>query len=126
MRKSIMIAIAFVATASFAATDFKLDTSHSEVGFKVRHLMVSNISGKFKQFDGTFNFDEKTKTLENLKTNIKVGSVDTSDEKRDEHLKSPDFFDVGKNAEMTFKQTKKAVVKEKKPTTVEGELTLKG
>jgi polyisoprenoid-binding protein YceI len=126
MHKILLIAIATIASAAVAATDFKLDVSHSEVGFKVSHLMVSKVSGKFKEFDGSFNFDEKTKTLENLKTTIKVGSIDTSDAKRDDHLKSADFFDAGKNAEMTFKQTKKAVVKEKKATTVEGELTLKG
>lgn len=126
MHKLLLLVIATVASAALAATDFKLDTSHSEVGFKVSHLMVSKVSGKFKEFDGSFNFDEKTKTLENLKTTIKVGSVDTSDAKRDDHLKSPDFFDAAKNTDMTFKQTKKVVVKEKKATTVEGDLTLKG
>lgn len=126
MRKLFVTAIVALASVGNASMNFKLDTSHSEVGFKVSHLMVSKVSGKFKEFDGTFSFDEKTKTLENLNSTIKVGSVDTADAKRDDHLKSPDFFDVSKNAEMTFKQTKKAVLKEKKATKIDGELTIKG
>src|SRR5262245_18799903 len=108
INKIIFAGVLVLGAAGFAAPNFKLDSAHSEVGFKVRHLMVSNVAGKFKEFDGAFNFDEKTKTLENLTADIKVSSVDTSDAKRDDHLKSEDFFDAAKNAKMTFKQTKKA------------------
>src|SRR5262249_19740967 len=87
---------------------------------------VSNVEGRFNQFDSSFSFDEKTKTLENLVANIKVKSVDTADTKRDDHLRSADFFDAAKNENMVFKQTKKAVLKDKKTVDVPGELTIKG
>jgi polyisoprenoid-binding protein YceI len=121
-----IMATALASSVAFALPNFKLDTAHTEVGFKVRHLMVSNVSGKFKTFQGSFSFDEKTKVLDGLTTDIQVASVDTSDAKRDDHLRSPDFFDAAKNASMIFKQTKKAVVKLKKPTKIHGELTIKG
>lgn len=129
MKMLISFVLMLFSAMAFASTMYKLDPSHSEVGFQVKHLMVSNVSGKFKEFTGEFNFDEKTKTLENLVANIKVMSIDTRDPKRDEHLRGPDFFDAaGKpaNAEMLFKQTKPAKMKDNKVVKVDGTLTIRG
>ncbi len=128
MRTATLLLATLFAAVSFASTNYKLDPGHSEVGFKIRHLMVSSVPGKFKEFEGSFHFDEKTKALENLEAKVKLASIDTSEPKRDEHLKGPDFFDVGKkeNEYMTFKQTKKAVMKDKKTVDVFGDLTIKG
>ncbi len=85
---------------------YKLDNSHTNVGFKVKHMMVSNVRGDFKEFSGSFAFDEKSKTLTALEGDIKVASIDTGIEKRDNHLRSADFFDVAKYPDITFKMTK--------------------
>ncbi|MFA9372943.1 MAG: YceI family protein [Poseidonibacter sp.] len=84
------------------AGTYNVDTSHSNVGFKVKHLMISNVSGKFDKFSGSFEYDEKTKQLKSLKGIIDVNSVNTENAKRDGHLKSADFFDAGKYPEITF------------------------
>ena len=90
------------AAALFGGT-YNLDKSHSNVGFKVKHLMISNVSGKFDNFTGSFDYDEKTKTLKSLNGNIEVSSINTENEKRDAHLKSADFFDTQKYPNITFK-----------------------
>jgi polyisoprenoid-binding protein YceI len=125
MRNLILSLTVLFLSQTFAA-NYKLDTSHGQVGFKVKHLMVSNVEGKFKEFEGAFDFDEKTSALENTNVTVKMQSIDTTEPKRDEHLKGEDFFDVSKNPTMTFKQTKKVVLKKDKVTDVPGELTIKG
>lgn len=85
------LASAIASTALFAGT-YNVDASHSNVGFKVKHMMISNVVGKFDKFDGTFEYDEKTKTLKSLVGNIDVNSINTENEKRDAHLKDSDFF----------------------------------
>jgi len=93
------------ASALFAGT-YNVDASHSNIGFKVKHLMISNVSGKFDKFNGTFDYDEKTKTLTSLTGNIEAASINTENEKRDAHLKSADFFEVKKYPNLTFKLDK--------------------
>jgi len=85
------LASVIASTALFAGT-YNVDASHSNVGFKVKHMMISNVVGKFDKFDGTFEYDEKTKTLKSLVGNIDVSSINTENEKRDAHLKDSDFF----------------------------------
>lgn len=93
------------AGALFAGT-YKIDPSHSNVGFKVKHLMISNVTGKFDKFAGTFEYDEKTKTVKSLNGTIEVGSINTENAKRDGHLKSADFFDAANHPNLTFKLNK--------------------
>ena len=90
------------AGALFAGT-YNIDVSHSNVGFKVKHLMISNVNGQFNTFSGNFNYDEKTNTIKSLEGKIKVNSIDTDNKKRDGHLKSADFFDASKHPSLTFK-----------------------
>ena len=87
------------------ASQYKIDPVHSSVDFSIRHL-VSKVNGRFKDFEGTFSFDEKKADLKDVKFSIKTASINTDNEKRDGHLKSGDFFDVEKFPEMTFASTK--------------------
>lgn len=89
----------------FAGT-YNVDASHSNVGFKVKHLMISNVSGKFDKFNGSFEYNETTKKVTSLMGVITVSSVNTQNEKRDGHLKSADFFDATKYPEITFELDK--------------------
>ena len=117
----------------FASTKYTLDTSHSTVGFKVPHLMISSVQGRFDKFEGTFSFDEKTGKVDDLTAKIDLDSVNTNDPKRDKHLKNEDFFGVRLKDDklvenkrwMTFAATK-VDVKNKKPNTIKGDLTLNG
>lgn len=76
------------------STVYELDSAHSNIGFEVTHLGITKVPGKFKDFKGSFEFDEKTQTLKNLKVEVKTASVDTSNTDRDSHLKGADFFNV--------------------------------
>lgn len=115
------IALSSLLLASLAfAAPYGVDASHTSVGFKVKHMMVSSTNGKFKSFNGTFDYDEKTKTVSNIKGKISVASIDTDDGKRDAHLKDKDFFDAATFPEITF------VSKSIKGNKVIGDLTIKG
>ena len=89
------------ASALFGGT-YNVDKSHSSVGFKVKHMMISNVNGSFNDFTGTFEYDEKTNTLKSLNGVVKVSSIDTANKKRDNHLKKSDFFAADKYPEITF------------------------
>ena len=106
MIRKIALFSVLVAAASAAfvarAENFKVDTGHSTVGFKVKHLVISTVNGRFNKFDGTFSFDEKTKTFKDVKLAIDVSSIDTNEPDRDKHLKSGDFFDAAKFATITL------------------------
>jgi polyisoprenoid-binding protein YceI len=106
------------------ATQWELDPSHSRIGFAVKHLMVSTTKGHFKKWGGVVDIDDKDPTKSKIEIEIDVASVDTDDEKRDEHLRNPDFFDVAKHPKMTFKATK--IAKAPKGYKVTGDLTIKG
>ncbi|WP_072679411.1 YceI family protein [Arcobacter sp. LA11] len=91
--------------ALFAGT-YKVDESHSNVGFKVKHMMISNTTGKFDKFSGSFEYDEKTKVLKSLNGNIQVKSINTENTKRDNHLRDSDFFAANKFPDIKFKLNK--------------------
>src|SRR4051794_12211136 len=85
---------------------WSFDNSHSSIGFSVRHLMISKVRGHFNQWGGTFDYDEADPTRSKLSVRIDAASIDTRDEKRDAHLRSPDFFDVEKFPALTFESNK--------------------
>lgn len=99
---STLLALSLLGSVSVFAGNYTVDTTHSNVGFKVKHMMISEVSGKFDTFNGTFDYDEKTKTLKSLNGKIDVNSINTANVKRDDHLKSPDLFDVQKYPSITF------------------------
>lgn len=103
--------IGFVASlflvVSFAnAESLKIDSAHSEVGFSIKHMMISNVKGKFNIYEANIDFDKKTKKFKALKAVIDAESIDTGIEKRDNHLRSPDFFEVVKYPNIEFVMTK--------------------
>ncbi len=110
--------------SSFAA-DYELDKSHSSVGFSIKHLMISNVKGKFKNFDGNFSVDDKSGRLTKLEGAVEVASIDTDIQKRDDHLRSGDFFDAAKHPKMTFVMGKFTPTKSGKGK-ISGNLTIRG
>ena len=125
MKKYTLLALITLISNSALGAPYQVDVSHTEVGFSVRHLMVSNTKGVFRTFRGALDFDEAKGTAQNIDVEIQVASIDTRDAKRDEHLKSPDFFDAAKYPLITFKADS-ASVRENKPVTVRGLLTIRG
>lgn len=127
--KKLVLGIAALASLSASAqVNWKLDNSHSKLGFSVTHMMVSETEGKFKIYQGTVASTTETDfTDAKIEFSADVNSINTEDEKRDGHLKSPDFFDVAKFPTITFKSTSmKPVTKGKTVYTLEGELTMHG
>ena len=106
------------------ATPHTIDTSHSEVGFAVKHLMITNVKGKFNAYTADIDFDYKTKTFNKLSAKIETKSVDTGIEKRDNHLRSEDFFLSDKYPEMTFNM--KSYKADGDEGVVTGDLTIRG
>lgn len=94
---------ALVVTGTLLGATFEVDKSHSYVGFKVRHMMISNVKGSFDKFDGTFEYDIEKNRLKSLVGEIDVNSINTKNEKRDEHLKAPDIFNAKKYPTINFK-----------------------
>jgi polyisoprenoid-binding protein YceI len=89
---------------------WQIDPSHSEINFTVRHMMVTNVRGRFEKFSGTFDFDEKNPVQSKIEVQIDTASINTRDPQRDGHLKSPDFFEVEKYPYATFKSKRIEVV----------------
>ncbi|HEV7126025.1 MAG TPA: YceI family protein [Ktedonobacterales bacterium] len=85
---------------------WQLDKAHTEVGFAVKHMMVSTVRGRFKQFDGTIELDEGRPETSRVDVTIDLASIETGDEKRDGHLRSADFFDVARYPKATFTSTR--------------------
>jgi polyisoprenoid-binding protein YceI len=106
------------------AATWNIDSDHSNIGFKVRHLMVSNVKGSFEKNSGVVTIDDKDITKSKVSVSIDTASVNTNVAKRDDHLRSPDFFDVAKFPTMTF--VSKKVAKAGKGLKVTGDLTLHG
>lgn len=109
---------------AFAVT-WEIDASHSVVGFSVRHLMISNVKGIFKDVEGAIEFDGKDASKASVSATIQMTSVDTGVESRDKHLMNADFFDVEKFPTMTFKSTKVEPAGDNKAK-ITGDLTLHG
>lgn len=111
MRYKALLAVAVLgsalaaSTAKADATTYKVDNTHSSVGFKIRHL-VSKSAGRFDKFDGSIVVDQADLSKSSVDLTIDATSIDTDNENRDGHLKSPDFFDVEKFPTLTFKSTK--------------------
>ena len=128
MRRLVLSVVAVVGVALHTlagATTWEIDPAHTSVGFGVRHLMVSTVRGEFTKVSGTAQADDKDYTKAKIEATIDAASINTRVEKRDAHLKSPDFFDVAKYPTMIFasKKIEKAGEGRWKVT---GDLTLHG
>lgn len=108
-----------------AATDrYTVDPDHTIIGFKVAHMVVSKTTGRFMDYTGFIEMDPEAKTVKAIEADIKTASVTTNHEKRDIHLKSPDFFNVEKYPAMTYRMT--SVTKDGDRYVAKGNLTLLG
>jgi polyisoprenoid-binding protein YceI len=114
----------FAAQALAAPQTYEIDPGHSSVEFTVRH-MFSKVTGSFGKFRGTINYDAAAPASSSVSAEIDASSIDTNNEKRDGHLRSPDFFDAAKYPTLTFTSTKVTPVADGK-FKVEGNLTIHG
>ena len=120
----LIITLAFAALPLFADT-YTIDKQHSEATFQVRHL-VSKVSGKFEDFDGTINIDPAKPAASSVAFKIKAASINTGVADRDNHLRTPDFFDAAKYPEITFQSTAIKPSGKKDVYDVTGNLTMRG
>jgi len=118
------IALLFVVVTTGQAAIWHFDKAHSNIGFKIRHLMVSNVSGRFTEYDGEITYDPDNPEETDISVTIKTASINTGVERRDNHLRSADFFDVEKYPDMTFKS--KQAAKTVDGLKIIGDLTLHG
>ena len=104
---------------------WQVDKSHTHINFVARHMMISKVRGEFTDYDIDVNFDENNPAATTVNVAIKADSINTRDEKRDAHLKSPDFFNAAEYPVLTFKSKR---VEQKSPThgRLIGDLTIRG
>ena len=125
--RSLFAALSLVlatAVAHAEPLEWSFDSAHSQIGFKVAHLVVSNVSGRFKEVQkSSIVIDDQDVSKDRVEIEIKADSISTDEAKRDEHLKSPDFLDTKKFPLVKFTSTK--VVKAGKGYKVTGELTIR-
>lgn len=111
MRKMLILTAALATLAAGARAEvYELDTAHTVVGFKAKHIL-GKVPGRFTKFSGTFTYDPKNPKSWSAQADIDPASINTDTPKRDAHLRSADFFDVVKCPAMTFKSTKITDVK---------------
>lgn len=119
-----ILAILFFIVPNLYAANYTVDVPHTQIHFSVAHLMVFKVRGNFTDFSGEINIDTNNKTLVSAQATIDATSIDTRNKKRDDHLRSADFFDVAKYPEITF--VSKNVNGTGDNITVVGDLTIKG
>ena len=107
-----------------SVSKWDFDLTHSSVNFHVRHLMVSKVRGSFHKWGGTLELDDSDLTNSRLDVTIEAASVDTKEDKRDAHLRSPDFLDVENHPNITFKSSK--IEKDGEGYKVFGDITIHG
>lgn len=95
-------ALGIFAATGFAQEKYEIDPVHSNIGFTVRHMVVAKVSGGFKEFAGTILYDENDITKSSVNVTIKTTSINTQNERRDNHLRSDDFFGAAKDSLITF------------------------
>ncbi len=110
---------------AFSADTFKIDQAHTNIVFLIDHLGYSKMVGQFQDFEGSFVFDQGNVANSKVDLVIKAASVDTDHQARDDHLRSPDFFNAQEFPEITFVSTKVAQTGENTGT-ITGDLTLLG
>lgn len=126
--KNLILLVLVLSSLGIKAETWVLDKDHTKVGFSVPHLVISTVEGRFKEIDGSIEFDPKNpKEVKNFKIDvtIKADSIDTGNVKRDEHLRSKDFFDVKNQPVLKFLSKKVDYIADKKYK-ISGDLTMAG
>jgi len=107
------------------ATTWKIDPTHSEIQFKVKHLMITTVTGYFETFDASFETEnDDVHTASNIQFTADISSISTNNEQRDTHLKSADFFNAEEHEQLTFVGTNYEASGEE--ATLHGDLTIRG
>jgi len=128
IRKTLLLVFAaaiFASPAVAQTSPWQIDASHSAAQFAVKHMMVSTVRGQFNKLSGTIAWDGKSFTTASVDITIDAASVDTREPKRDDHLRSADFFDVAKFPTATFKSTRIEPAGQGR-LKMSGDLTLRG
>ena len=102
----VMVQLAGMAAGALAADQYAIDPVHTSVGFTVPHLVISRVHGAFTAVEGTILYDAEDLTRSSVRVTIQAQSVNTANARRDEHLRSPDFFDAAAHPEITFESTR--------------------
>ena len=108
-----------------AKTKWAVDPTHSELGFKIKHLMITNVSGSLKNFEAEVETDEADLSTAQINLTADMASIFTNNEQRDAHLRASDFFEVEKYPQLKFRSTKMEKI-DNDSFALYGELTLKG
>ena len=116
---------ATVDTPKTSVTTWNIDPAHSSAEFKVKPMMISNVKGRFSKLSGILSLDETGHHNSGVEVSVEAASIQTGDDQRDAHLKSPDFFDAEKFPALTFKSSGVRVVNDGE-LSVEGDLTIHG
>ncbi|MCB0281921.1 MAG: polyisoprenoid-binding protein [Calditrichae bacterium] len=125
MSKLLFIFTVFILAAGSAfASNWTIDKSHSKVGFEVDHMIITTVDGNFGDYDVKLTFDPNDLSTFSVEAVVKISSVNTENEKRDEHLRSADFFDAASFPEMVFKSNQ--LVKNGDSYIAKGTLTIRG
>lgn len=121
----ILLSVARVtwAASGVPAGKYEIDAAHSKVGFEIAHLVISSVEGRFEKFSGNISVGEKPEASQ-VTVQIETGSIDTGMERRNNHLRSPDFFDAAKYPIMTFKSKK--ISMDDSAFKITGDLTMHG
>jgi len=114
--------LVLAAVLAAASVTLEADPNHSTVGFSVKHMVVTTVRGQFPRFSSTLNWNKDDPSRSAIELKVDPSSINTNNEKRDGHLKSPDFFDVQKCPEMTFKSNR--IEKSGDKYKVTGDLTM--
>ncbi len=117
---ALLFTVGLLVNSAFAADSYKIDPAHTTFGFTAKHMMISNVSGQFDKYDGTIVYDPKDLVNSQINVTIDASSIDTRNAKRDDHLRSGDFFETEKYPTMTF------VSKRITASEIVGDLTMKG
>lgn len=125
LHKIMLLSLGLVFSAQLAAADlYKVDSAHSQLEFTVDHLVFFKVSGTFNDFQAELEADAANRSIQSAKATVQVASIDTSQQKRDAHLRSADFFDAANHPELTF--VSKRVEGSGDDITMYGDLTIRG
>ncbi len=125
LKRSFLLLIALsIFVIPVKAQSWQVDKAHSSVGFTVQHLVISKVKGYFRDYDATVDFDGKNLDKASVKATVQMASIDTENERRDNHLRSSDFFDVENFPTMTF-VSKKIIPGEGNKFAMVGDLTIR-
>lgn len=125
MIKKIAAFATLISGLAIAQSNYVLDKSHSRIGFEISHLAISSVDGNFKDYQGTIVWDDKDLSKSKMNVTIQAASINTDADKRDEHLRAPDFFDVAKYNTIQF-QSSKITSQGGNKYLAQGALTLRG